>query len=105
MAISHEDSEVKLSTQRRVRRSTVQNKGQTSENADESRQNPSPERGEGEQGESPGHHRALKLSLQAFGKRLRLNLMKNEDFQKRVEGLKMYTMSSTSKGGVYYSFI
>lgn len=44
--------------------------------------------------------RQLNLSLQAFGKRIKLNLMKNEDFQRRVEGLKMYTMSTTSRGGM-----
>ncbi|XP_028966773.1 A disintegrin and metalloproteinase with thrombospondin motifs 6 [Galendromus occidentalis] len=44
--------------------------------------------------------RQLNLSLQAFGKRIKLNLSKNEDFQRRVEGLKMFTMSTTSRGGV-----
>ncbi|XP_022658748.1 zinc metalloproteinase-disintegrin-like kaouthiagin-like isoform X3 [Varroa destructor] len=118
VAISHEDSDTNASTPRharRVRRNTAQaeiSKIQTTKEPTTSKQDgysgslgndydsarrddfPFDDNGRA------GVDRALKLSLQAFGKRLRLNLMKNEDFQRRVEGLKMYTMSSTSKGGV-----
>lgn len=119
VAISHEDSDTNASTPRharRVRRNTAQAEiskiqttkepttskqdgysGSLGNDYDSARRDDFPFDDDGR----AGVDRALKLSLQAFGKRLRLNLMKNEDFQRRVEGLKMYTMSSTSKGGKF----